>query len=70
MGQEPEDKLYVVRVVWDTSAVEEVISEIRVRGDRVSIETALGQERDRFSLQSRVILDVPVTNFRGYEEES
>ena len=70
MGQEPEDKLYVVRVVWDTSAVEEVISEIRVRGDRVSIETALGQERVRFSLQSRVILDVPVTNFRGYEEES
>ena len=69
LGSEPEDKQYVVRVVWDTSAVEEVISEIRIRADQVSIETPLGQERVRFLLRGRVILNVPVTNFRGYEEE-
>ena len=42
--QEPEIRHYVVRVVWDTSLVEEKVYEIRISADQVAIETELGQE--------------------------
>ena len=64
-----EETLYVVRVVWDTAAIEEVVSEIRIWADQVTIETTLGEERVRFALRGIVMLDAPVAHFRGYEEE-
>ena len=67
--QEPEIRHYVVRVVWDTSLVEEKVYEIRISADQVAIETELGQEKACFSLLGKSVLEVPITNLRGYEEE-